>query len=78
MAAQLQKLQKCLQTRDVTGHTWAPQPMAVGERRGFASISHPLSDQFSEQDWTALNNGWKLHKSHKESAYIDDKCDDIG
>lgn len=29
-------------------------------------LLRPIQVQFSEQDWTALNNGWKLKKSYKE------------
>ncbi len=36
-------------------------------REGPRAWLRPLQVQFSEQDWTALNNGWKLKKSYKET-----------
>lgn len=50
-------------------HTWAPQPIARGRGR-VVRVAPPPLVQFSEQDWTALNNGWKLEKSYKETPHM--------
>lgn len=41
---------------------------------GACALLRPLQVQFSEQDWTALNNGWKLKKSYKEIPNIMRLC----
>lgn len=39
-------------------------------REGPCASPRPPQVQFSEQDWTALNNGWKLKRSYKETAIM--------
>lgn len=45
----------------------------AGEGGAF-TLPRPLPVQFSEQDWTALNNGWKLKKSYKETLNMARFC----
>lgn len=41
---------------------------------GACASLRPRPVQFSEQDWTALNNGWKLKKSYKETLNLTRFC----